>query len=137
MICCHKSCLLLLLSTATTRSTFPEQQQSADGQASLLSPTTTADNVDTKPVVLGKASSALEGEELTVRMAKAHVHYALDTTHSTSAGPPSLSCRPLTLPPLNLPGGVSKYHSDYFRCEDGESASIIRTCMEQDCMVRR
>ena len=66
MICFHKSCLLLLLclATTTTRSSFPEQQQSADGQASLLSPTT-ADNVDSKPVVLGKVSSALEGEELT------------------------------------------------------------------------
>ena len=61
--------------STTTRSTFPEQQQSADGQASLLSPTTAADNVDTKPVVLGKASSALKGEELTV--AKAHVHHGL------------------------------------------------------------
>lgn len=92
--------------STTTCSTFPEQQQSADdGQASLLSPTTTADNVDTKPVVLGKASSALKGEELTV--AKAHVHHGSDITHSTSAEPPSLLCRPLTLPPLNLPGGLS------------------------------
>ena len=94
--------------STTTRSTFPEQQQSADGQASLLSPTTTADNVDTKPVVLGKASSALKGEELTV--AKAHVHHGLvslatplwgvacetnNGPHSTSADPPSLLCRPL------------------------------------------
>ena len=71
----------------------------------MLFLTTTADNVDTEPVVLGKASSALKGEELTV--AKAHVHYGLDITHSTSLEPPSLSCRPLTLPCLNLPGGLS------------------------------
>ena len=24
---------------------------------------------------------------------------------------------------------VTKYHADYFRCEDGESASAVRSCM--------
>ena len=43
--------------------------------------------------------------------------------------------KPLALPPLNLPEtlhNVSRYHTDYFRCNDGESASIVKTCMERD-----
>ena len=47
--------------------------------------------------------------------------------------------RPIPLPPLNLPEtlpNVSRYHTDYFRCNDGESASIVKTCMERDwCSV--
>jgi hypothetical protein len=78
VIRCHKICLLLRLlsSTHTTTCFSLEQQQSADEQV-LLSPTI-ADIVDTKPVVLGKASFAMKGEELTV--AEAHVHHGFDTT---------------------------------------------------------
>ena len=27
---------------------------------------------------------------------------------------------------------LSSYHADYFRCEDGESASAVRSCMERE-----
>ena len=39
----------------------------------------------------------------------------------------------LSIPQLNLPVSLSnvvtKYHADYFRCEDGELASAVRSCM--------
>ena len=42
----------------------------------------------------------------------------------------------LSIPQLNLPVSLSnvvtKYHADYFRCEDGESASAVRSCMEHE-----
>ena len=48
---------------------------------------------------------------------------------------PTLPVR-LSIPQLNLPESLSnvvtKYHADYFRCEDGESASAVRCCMERE-----
>ena len=48
---------------------------------------------------------------------------------------PTLPVR-LSIPQLNLPESLSnvvtKYHADYFRCEDGESASAVRNCMERE-----
>ena len=95
----------------------------------MLSPTTTADNDDTKPVVLGKASSALKDEELTmpkhmfimdliplIQLLLSHHHYRVD-------------------PLLSL---VLTYQVDYLGITliisdvKMESASIIRTCMEQE-----
>ena len=42
----------------------------------------------------------------------------------------------IAIPQLNLPESLSnvvtKYHADYFRCEDGESASAVSRCMEHE-----
>ena len=48
---------------------------------------------------------------------------------------PTLPVR-LSIPQPNLPESLSnvvtKYHAGYFRCEDGESASAVRSCMERE-----
>ena len=75
-------------------------------------------------------------EVSSVQHPEAHVHGS--NTYQRKSQSPSPT-RPLALPPLNLPEtlpNVSRYHTDYFRCNDGESASIVKTRMERDwCSV--
>ena len=74
--------------------------------------------------IQGKASlSSVQVEDASIQ--------GLSTTHCKvqSPTPP----RPFSLPLFNLPetlSNVSRYHADYFRCEDGESANVVKTRME-------
>ena len=105
--------------TVTPRTISPTEQLLADEQATTVIPSTTSiAAADSKP----REVSSVQVSQLP----EIRVHGPSPT-------------RPLPLPPLNLPEtlpNVSRYHTDYFRCNDGESASIVKTCMERDwCSV--
>ena len=116
----------------TTDSISPTEQLLADEQATTMIPSTrsiAAAVIDAKPREVCSVQAS--------QLPEAHVHGS-STYQSGKSRSPSPT-RPLPLPPLNLPDtlpNVSRYHTDYFRCNDGESASIVKTCMERDrCSV--